>query len=458
MTAQTISSSNHSAPPGPRGYPLAGVVPMLLRDPLRFLSDTLTEYGDIVTLPLGSQRFYLINHPDYIKHVLQVNSRNYHKGANLRMVKDMLGDGLIVSEGELWKRQRRLVQPAFHHQRLTILSQTMVDSILAMGEKWRSAAQSGKVLDIAVEMRRLTQQITVKTMFSSDVGSDGDIIGEAVEKAFGYLARSIWLSWLPNRLIPGHGEYQQSIKTFNNVVYRLLDERRKSQQDHGDLLTMLLQARDEETGEGMTDKQIRDEVLTIFLAGQDTPATSLAWIWHLLAQHPDVEQRLHAELATVLGGRVPSFQDLPQLTYTRMVIEEAMRLYTTVWILFRTPLTDDTIGGYTIPAGSIVMISPYLMHRHPAFWEEPERFNPERFAPERAGEQQRFAYIPLSGGQRQCTGSAFAMVEMQLVLATLAQQYQLRTEPGHVVEPRAMLTYYPRNGVRMIARPRSSQG
>jgi cytochrome P450 len=430
----------------------------LLRDPLGFLSGVAAQYGDIVSLPMGSQRFYLLNHPDHFKHVLQMNNRNYHKGANLRMVKNLLGEGLFISEDDFWRRQRRLVQPAFHHQRLAMMSDIMVKAALAMGESWQSAAKSGQVLDISRDMRHVTLQIIVQTMFSSAVGDDGDIVGQSLEKAFEYIARSLWLSWLPDRLIPGHRQYQQSIEALNKIVYRLLDERRKSSQDYGDLLTMLLQVRDEETGEGMTDKQVRDEVLTIFIAGHETTATTMSWIWHLIAQHPEVEQRLHAELATVLGGRAPTFQDVPQLTYTKMVIEEAMRLYSTVWLLLRTPVADDTIGGYTIPAGSIVMMSTSLLHRHPAFWEEPDRFDPDRFTPEKAAARPRFAYIPFNSGPRQCIGNSFAMVEMQLTLATLAQQYRLRSAPGHVVEPRVMSTLHPRNGVHMIVEPRSHSG
>lgn len=458
MTVQTLSSANRAVPPGPRGYPFVGVIPNLLGNPLRYLPRVVAQYGDIVSLPMGSQRFYLLNHPDHIKHVLQMNNRNYHKGVNLRVVKNLLGEGLFISEDDFWRRQRRLVQPAFHHQRLALLTDIMVNATLGVSERWQPAAQTGEVLDVSRDMRNLTQQIIVQTMFSSAIGDDGDAVGQALDKAFEYIAKSLWLSWLPDRLIPGHRQYQQSIEMLNKVVYRLLDERRKSNEDHGDLLTMLLQARDEETGEGMTDKQVRDEVLTMFIAGHETTATAMSWIWHLLAQHPEVEQRLHAELATVLGGRTPTFQDVPQLIYTRMVIEEALRLYSPVWLLLRTPVADDTVGGYTIPAGSVVMISTYLIHRHPAFWDEPERFDPDRFTPERVAERPRFAYMPFSGGPRQCTGSAFAMVEAQLILATLAQRYQLRSVPGHVVEPRAISTLHPRNGVRMTVQPRSDSG
>jgi cytochrome P450 len=262
------------------------------------------------------------------------------------------------------------------------------------------------------------------------------------------------MSALPNRLTPGNRQFEQALHTLDNVVYRIIDERRRSARDPGDLLAMLLQTRDAETGEGMSDKQVRDEVMTIFIAGHDTVASTLAWTWHLLGQHPQIELQLLDEVDAVLDGQAPTFQDLPRLTYTRMVIEEAMRLYPPAWGLFRSPVVGDMIGGYHIQAGSVVILSPYVLHRTASFWEQPDRFDPERFTPERSAGRPRYAYIPFGGGPRICIGNSLALMELQLIVAMVAQHYRLRSIPGHLVEPYIEVVLQPRNGLRMTLQAR----
>jgi cytochrome P450 len=457
LRSSHIITSAGTVPPGPCGYPLVGVLPMLLRNPLQLLTSVAAQYGDVVSLPVGPQRFYLLNHPDHFKHVLLDHYRNYHKGANFTTFKRLVGQGLGMSEGDFWLRQRRLAQPAFHHQRLAALATMMTDATAAMIELWQTAATDGNTLDIADEMRRLTQQIIVKTMFSSAIAHETEAVCHAFDVALAHITRSFWMSALPARLIPGNQKFEQAVQTLDTVVYRIIEERRHDGNDPGDLLTMLLQAHDAETGEGMSDRQVRDEIMTMFLAGHETTSNALTWTFHLLAQHPEVERQLQAEIIAALGDRIPTFQDIPRLIYTRMVIEEALRLYPVAWVIFRTPLTDDVIGGFHIPARSVVMLCPYVLHRTPAFWEQPEHFDPERFTSARSSGRSRYAYIPFGGGPRQCIGNAFALMEMQLILAMVLQRYRLCSVPGHPVEPHIAITLQPRYGMRMAPQARSSQ-
>jgi cytochrome P450 len=455
ISKSAVTTGKLASPPGPRGYPMLGILPMLLRNPLEFLTNIVSEYGDIVSLPIGSQRFYLLNNPDCLKHVLQTNNRNYQKGINLAITKQLLGNGLFNSEGDFWLQQRRLVQPAFHHQRIAGMATIIASAATDLADRWQTNLARGEIFDIGKEMRLLTRRIVVTTMFSSTItDEETDTVGNALEVAFTHIGRHMWLAAVPDRLRPGHRQFQQAVETIDDLIYRLIDERRRSRRKADDLLAMLLDARDEETGSGMSDQQLRDEIMTIFVAGHETIATTLTWFWHLLAQHPEIEHRLRAELDTVLNGRAPTFQDLPRLTYTKMVIEEVMRFYPVVWILFRTPLTDDLIGGYHIPANSIVMFSPYLLHRHPHLWEHPNRFDPDHFSPERAAGRSRFAYLPFSAGPRQCIGNAFAMMEAQLIVATLAQRYLLQRLPEYTVVPSVTGTLHPRYGLQMKVKPR----
>jgi cytochrome P450 len=429
-------------------------MPKLLRRPLQLLTSVASEYGDVALLPVGPQRIYLLNHPDYFKHVLQDHYRNYHKGVSYKTLKLLVGEGLGTSDGAFWLRQRRLAQPAFHHQRLATMASAMAHATAEMLQHWETIAACGDAFDVVTEMRRLTLQIIVTTMFSTAIGNEAETVYHAFNTALTHITRSFWLSGLPPRLTPGYRTFQQAVNVLDTVVYRIINERRQTEHDPGDLLTMFLQAADAETGEGMNDKQVRDELMTLFIAGYDTSAHTLAWVWHLLTQHPEVERRLYIELSHVLNGRIPTFSDLPHLVYTRMIIEEAMRLYPAAWGVFRMSLADDIIGGYTIPAGSVIILSPYVMHRTPAYWEQPERFEPERFTPDRLAERPRYTYVPFGGGPRQCIGNNFAMMEMQLILAMVAQRYQLQSVPGQLVEPHIALTLQPRRGVQVTLRPR----
>lgn len=422
--------------PGPQEFP------DLWQNPLQTLVDAAHEYGDVVCLDPHERRIYLVTHPEHIKHVLQDNYRNYRRDAD--SFKLLAGNGLIVSEGDFWLRQRRLIQPAFHRQQIAAMTATMTEVTTAMLASWQTAADQGEPLDLLAEMMKLTLTVIVKTMFGGDVNGEVEAAANALDVGQEYLYQQGW-DYGGEHAAAGEAEFRQAMDTLDRMVYRLIDQRRRSGEVRPDLLSMLMQARDEETGEGMSEQQLRDEIVTIFGAGRDTTALGLAWTWYLLDQQPEVERRLRAEVSGVLGGRVPTFADLPHLPYTRQVFEEALRLYPPGWMTARLSLGEDEIGGYSIPANAEVFLCPYVTHRRPDLWNQPDRFDPERFTPERVAERPRFAYFPFGGGPRVCIGNTFALAEAQVVLAMATQGYRLRLFPGCQVEPEALITLRPKN-------------
>ncbi len=436
---------------GPRGNFLFGIGPEAVRHPINFYMRMRREYGDVVRMRgLPTLYWHLVSHPSGVEHVLQTNQHNYRKGKLFnKPLSLVVGEGLLTSEGEFWRRQRRLAQPAFHRQRIAALGGTMTAAVEEMSRRWRGFEKSGEPFDIATEMTRLTLQIAGRTLFGVDLGGEAGKVGSALRVAFEHLNYRMSYPWALPEALPTrrNRRFLRARRVLDEVVYRIIRERRGRGADTGDLLSMLLLARDEETGEGMSDEQLRDEVMTILIAGHETGAAALAWAWHLLAEHPEVEHKLHAELQKVLGGRTPTVEDLPALPYTRMIFDEVLRLYPPAWALLRQAIEEDEIGGCRIPAGSILTVSQYVTQRHPDFWDEPEKFDPERFTPERVAARPRFAYFPFGGGARQCIGSNFALMEAQLVVATLAQHFRPRLLPGHSVEPDPTFTLRPRGGV-----------
>ncbi len=453
---QIQTSPDHRAqPPGPKGWPLLGVGPIVLRDPLKFFTETTRVYGDIAYFTVGSLQFYLINHPDYLQYVLQENNRNYHKGVTYDKIRPLLGDGLVTSDGAYWLRQRRLIQPAFHRKRLANLAGLMTTATAAMLERWEAAARNHQVLNVADQFMHLTLEIVSHAMFSTDTSDVADRVGQQLPILLERTNEMFWTVFDTSHWpLPRNRQYWRAVRELNAIVYRIVDKRRQSRDVYDDVLTMLLEAHDEDTGEQMTDAQLRDEVMTIYLAGHETTANALAWAYALLGQHPDIHQRLRAEIDEVLRGRVPTVEDLPDLKYTRQVIDETLRLYPTAWTISRTPLEADVIAGYRIPAGSVVAMSMYLTHRHPAFWEDPEEFKPERFAPAQAAQRHPFAYLPFSAGPRQCIGNNFALMEAQLILAMIEQRYRLALVPDYPLVPQPVVTLRPRYGVHMTLESR----
>jgi len=419
------------------------VLPRLIRNPPEYLVEVARRYGGVVTL--SPRRIFLVTHPEYVKHVVQDNHTNYIKGPWYKVLKPLMGDGLFSSDGELWKRQRRLVQPAFQRKQHPTIAAIIADATCSMLERWEENASHGQAIDARGEIILLTLEILLRSMFSSDLIGYEQELREAIIEYERHMdlvsgVNSVKLPvWFPSA---GRRRFQGAVRTLERFIFQVVERRRQTQTNNGDLVSLLLWARDEETGESMTDRQIRDEIMTMLQAGHDTVSDAISWTWYLMAKHPDVRQRVEREVDSLPGGRPPRFEDLPALEYTNRVILESMRIYPPAWVFARTPVEDDVIGGYHIPAKSLVAISPYVTHRLPEFWENPEIFDPDRFLPEKAQGRPRFAYYPFSAGPRQCVGAGLAMLEAQMIIAMAAQRYQLAAPVGFSpgLRPRISLT------------------
>src|SRR5712692_9899334 len=425
----------------------------LNNNPLEYFTKIAREYGDIAGLRVLNFKTIFINHPDTIEEVLVTNARKYSKGRVLRANKHVFGEGLLTSEGDFWLRQRRLAQPAFHRLRIASYAATMVDYAQRMLEGWHH----GEERDAHQEMMRLTLRIVGKTLFDADVERDAQEVGKSLELLLEVGAdfrRTIFVPhWLPT---PANLRVKREVAHIEKILYRIIAERRASGRDAGDLSSMLLHAQDED-GSRMTDRQLRDETITLFLAGHETTASTLSWTWWLLAQNPAAEAKLHAELDTVLGGRSPSLDDLSKLPYAGNVITEALRLYPPVWGLARVAIEDHEIAGYPVKKGMGIAMAQWVVHRDPRWYDAPEEFRPDRWEGDLAKRLPRFAYFPFGGGPRQCIGNAFAVMEATLILATTARKFRLRLAPGHPVVPLASITLRPRHGVRVtLERRRAS--
>jgi cytochrome P450 len=436
-------------PPSPPGHLLGGHLHEFRHDRLGFFTRCARQYGDFVPLRLGPIRAVLLNHPDYFEYVLVSHNHNFIKHRGLRMNRLLLGNGLLTSDGDFWLRQRRLAQPAFKPSRIAAYGETMV----AYAERLLAGWKPGETRDLQPEMTRLTLEITAKTLFGADVAGDAADIGAALADALASfdVRISSWFPlpyWVPT---PTNRRLVRAVKRLDEIVYRIINERRASGEDKGDLLSMLLHAQDDEGG-AMSDKQLRDETMTLFLAGHETTALALTWTFYLLAQNPYAEGKLREELAEVLGGRAPTVADLPRLRYAEHVATESMRLYPPAYAFGREALADCEIGGYPVRKGTTLFLSQWVMHRDPRFYDEPERFLPERWADGLLQRLPRFAYFPFSGGPRQCIGDRFAMMEAVLIVATVAQRYRFALVPGHPVVPRPSMTLRPQHGIKVVLR------
>ena len=428
------------------------------RDPLGLFSEAARECPELARLDLVVFRAYLINSPSLVKQVLQDNRENYPLGSVYEKLRPIFGNSVSMSEGKEWAAQRRLLQPAFAHGRLAGFAGIMAAEATGMARAWREGGAARSGLEMTREMMKLTLSIVVRAMFSSGVKDDlvgriGDataVLNEDMNRRF-YSLVDIPL-FIPT---PRNLRFRRALGALEELVYGLIRGRRQDPEPPPDLLSMLLEARYEDTGEGMTERQVRDEIMTIFGAGHETTASVLAWLWFSLSSRPQVEALLHAEVDRVLGGREPGLADIPALPYTRMVIEETMRLYPPAWSFLRTARADDRMGDYRVRAGSLIFLCPYTMHRDARFWADPEVFDPGRFAPERQADLPRFAYFPFGGGPRGCIGQNFAMMEMVLVVAALARRFRFRLAPGHPVELEPLVTLRARHGIRMTLEERA---
>jgi enediyne biosynthesis protein E7 len=434
-------------PPGPPWYTAVSNTVTFARQTLSFLQELRERYGDIVTLPTVMGPWTLVFHPDGVRHVVQENHFNYRKGGiSNQVLRLTLGNGLLTNNGDSWLHQRRLIQPVFHRERLATMSRLMTENALVWTEE--VSIETQQPLDLLQEMSGLTLNIVYQALFGTDMLVHKERVFQATSTINHLEAQAFYvpgLLWLPT---PQRHRLYEARATLYAVVDALIARRREKSTEN-DLLTLLLQAQDEETGEAMTNEQVRDEVMTLMAAGHETTSNALCWTLVLLSQHPDIEARLREEYTRVLGGRAPQIEDLPQLKLSRMVLEESMRLYPPAWAFARSAIDEDEVGGYTISKGAYVLLFPATTHRHPDFWERPDVFDPERFSPSRSAGRHRFAYFPFGGGPRVCIGNQFALTEAQLILATILPRYQFRLLPGADVIPEPLITLRPRGGLLM---------
>ncbi|MGB8541702.1 MAG: cytochrome P450 [Candidatus Acidiferrales bacterium] len=444
-----MSANGNRVPPGPRGWPLLGMALQVLRDPLGTLQRIAREYGDIVTIPIVSESRILLNHPDYIEQVTVIQQSKFHKS---KLTKDvtgrLLGEGLLISEGDFWRRQRRLAQPAFQRNRINEYAATMVGSAEAHSKKWQDSEER----DIAQEMMALTLEIALRTLFGTTLPGEARQVALSLEFLMRYSLRRARSPFkVPEKWpTPSNRRAKREIQFLDSLVYRIIDERKKlgNANERNDLLSLLMAAMDED-GSQMTPRQLRDEIMTLFMAGHETTALTLSWAWYLLSKNPAAETRLHEELRDVLAGRPPTIADLGRLPYLRGVVNEVLRLYPPAYVLARTSIAPCTIGGYDLPAGSTIILSQWVTHHDPRFFADPDAFLPERWL---GGLEDRLpagAYFPFGDGPRRCIGQNFALMEVVLVIATIAQKFQFRLATSRKIVPDPLVTLRPRDGIPM---------
>lgn len=459
MTTTPGPMGRTERPPGPSGRWLSGNLHEFRADRLGALTRWAREYGDMVAVRLAHRRVWALNHPDLIEEVLVTKNRCFTKHFALRTARPTLGRGLLTSEGDFWRRQRKLAQPAFHRDRVASYADVMVRYAEDLVAGW----PDGRTLDVHEEMMRVTLRVVAKTLFDADVSNDVAGVSQAMEVLMATFTSRLnrfyrLPDFVPTRLNRTH---RKALLSLEAILFRIIAERRASGTDRGDLLSMLLQAQDEDDGSGMSDRQLRDEAMTLFIAGHETTANTLSWALLFLADHPEVEAKLHEEVDRVLDGRPPSFADLPRLVYTDQIITETLRVFPTVWVLGREAIEPVEIGGVNVPRGTTLWLSQWVVHRDPRWYDDPEVFRPERWADGLAKRLPRYAYFPFGGGPRICIGNSFAQMEAVLVLATIARDFRLRRSPGATIVPLPTMTLRPRDGLPMIienrGRPRPAR-
>lgn len=424
-------------PPAP-----TGTIRELARDPLHFFLGITAQYGDIVSYRSGPERAYLINHPDYVRQVLLDNQRNYSKATfSNQIFKRVIGEGLNTSEGDVWRKQRRMMQPSFHATRIEPMDRIVVLAVQSMLDEWQHAYEQGQAIDVSREMAALTLNITTRALFGVDMSDEARAIGEIVNRAAHYFEK------------PSDPRLIQSVAEFGAVVDRIIQHRRQGFKDGGDLLSSMLLACDDENGASMTDTQLRDQIMSLMLAGYETTANALSWTWYLLSQNRWAIDRARHEVRATLNGRHPAYADLESLPYVCKVFDESLRIFPPAWILGRCAIGEDEIGGYYVAPGTVIAICIYTLHRHPAFWDRPEVFDPERFSSENSAGRAKFSYIPFSAGPRQCIGNAFGLMEAQLALACILQRFELHLLPEIEVKPHAIYVLRPNRDLMMSLHP-----
>lgn len=448
--------------PGPRGKQLVSALRGLVERPHEFLLELALRYGGVVCMPFPLETVIVVSDADAIQHIFHQNHSNYTKQtARFRSLAEIMGYGLFTTDGDVWRQQRQRVQPAFHQDRLAhferVIAAEMADTVV----RWRQLAAAGAPVALDRELLRLSMLIIVKAMFGADIRGVLEPAIDAFNQAHPFINPMSFVNLIdPPRAVkrfiaPGFRSFERALGLLHGVIRQIVDERQRDGVDRGDLLSMLIAGRDEEAGHAMTAPQVRDEVMTMFMAGHETVALGLTWSLYLLSTHPSIRRQLQDEVAGVLAGRDPTFADLPQLNLTRMVIDEAMRLYPPGWGVDRRSLAGDVLAGHRIPAGATIAISMYVVHRLPRYWSNPEGFDPWRFSPERSAGRPQYAYFPFGGGPRRCIGMRFALVQMQLLLATIVQRFDVDLVPGPPVAPQARLNFSPSRNVMVALGVRS---
>ena len=444
-------TSTDARPPGPPRHPLVGNLPEFARDVLGFLSDCASRYGDVVSIQLGAWPTLLVSRADLVEQVLAVRYRGFHKHSFFfRHVTAIFGNGLLTSEGDFWLRQRRLAQPAFHRDRVAGYASEMVDLAERYCDSWRD----GERRDVHREMMALTLHIVVRTLFGSDVDDRATAeVGRAFDGIVEEIARRFRRPFrIPDAVpTPGNLRYRSGVRRLDRLVYRLIEERRRTREERGDLLSLLLRARDEDGGR-MTDRQLRDEVVTLFLAGHETTALALSWAWYLLSRHPDKREALERELIEVLADRPPSIADLPRLRYAEAVVHESLRLFPPAYAIGREAIEPGELDGCAIPVGTTVLVLPWILHRDPRYFDGPGEFRPERWLDGLQGRLPRGAYLPFGAGPRLCIGQPFALMEAILILASVARRFHVDLDPGRTVTPFPSITLRPSGGIPATVR------
>lgn len=455
MSTQPVRAGKdkiRAAIPEYKGFPVVGILPELLRQkPLEFMRSISHDYGDFVKVMAGPYPIYVVSNPDYLQRILRDNYRNYRKPDLLyKAAATVIGNGLVLSEGDFWLRQRRMMQPYFHRMYLSQLTETMTCSISNVLTTWQTYAERGDIVNMGQEMSRITMSIIMTTMFGTDTLSSDDM--ETISRDMPFLIDHAtirgYLPFIPDWMpLPGDGEFEVKSQNICDIVMRFIDLKRNDKGEASDLISMLLEAVDEETNEQMTNEQLFDEAMTIFLAGFETTSTVLTWLWHVLNENPEIEMKLREEIERVLGEKIPDIEALKQLEYSRMVFQETMRMYPPVPLLPRVTVEADYLGDYEIPANATLVLFFYGTHYNPNVWENPDKFIPERFSAEQVKGRSQFAFVPFSAGPRKCLGDEFAMMEGVLAMTMMLQNYRVNLVPEHKVEPKLSITLRPANGV-----------
>jgi len=433
------------------GYPFIGVVPHFFTAPFEFLENiSLCHPGQVVRLNMGITELLYSAHPEHVQHVLSSNWKNFSKGPIVKPLKLLVGEGLVTSDVDIWLRSRRVMQPVFNANQMAALAEPMIATIAeAINSLERLAGQE---IDLGQELMQITQSVMLRVMFGTDTSPEQrQAVWESLDTALRAIHIRMFLYFLPSSIpLPGSAALKKSVQRIDEIILDIVKKRRQSGERRNDLLSLLLAAKDDETSTGMDDRQLRDELVTAFIAGIESTAMTLSWLFYLLSKNPEPAGLVQAEIQAVLGNRQPRFEDLTSLTYTRMAFMEVMRLYPPAWFLARIADEQDQIDNYTIPAKTPFLLSPYVTHRLPAYWQHPHRFYPEHFTPEQVAQRHRFAYLPFGAGPRQCIGNHFALMETMFIIAMMTQRFRLRSVAGPFVEPKAMATLRPRDGIRML--------